>query len=231
MFSNPCYIKLQPPVKPTPPNEYCIDFEYDGYGNRVHHSDYVSNEWEPWGVIITVNPGEGGYAPSHMGRIMDTATPGSDIDLGSPNHYCPGGGPGVGVGGVPGAPGENCEYEGNILIIQEANGDYVDDNAYGGSIKFSFKYEATLKKIGLMDIDEGEYASIDIKKANGSYLPSLPIHGLGDNSVQEVYLSYERNVASLQLNLGMSGGVRYLCYTLDYYSPISHRFLRRNGEK
>jgi hypothetical protein len=207
---------LGPTTPPTPvEEEYCINFEYDANGYRVGHGDYVGDEWIEWGLSINVYPNAGGYAPENKGRIMDTAHPGSDTDLGSPNEYCAGGGgPGVGDGGIPGAPGANCRYEGNILIIQEESDRDVDDNASGGSIQFSFTHHAaTLKSMGLMDLDVGESASLDIHKKSGAYT-NIPVVGLGDNSVQDYYFTNEQDVTSLQLNLVMSGAVRYLCYSL-----------------
>ena len=45
-----------------------------------------------------------------------------------PNVKCPGGGVGIGAGGEPGHPGENCAPLGNILIIQESDKRWADDN-------------------------------------------------------------------------------------------------------
>jgi hypothetical protein len=60
-------------------------------------------------------------------RTLDTANPGEepfgDADLGAPNEKCTPPGPGVGAGGEPGLPGENCSPLGNVLIIQEENED------------------------------------------------------------------------------------------------------------
>jgi hypothetical protein len=39
--------------------------------------------------------------------------------------------PGQGWGGEPGTKGENCQFLGNILIIQESNKDRPDDNHFG----------------------------------------------------------------------------------------------------
>mmetsp|Transcript_25496 Transcript_25496/g.46032 ORF Transcript_25496/g.46032 Transcript_25496/m.46032 type:complete len:81 (-) Transcript_25496:194-436(-) len=60
-------------------------------------------------------------------RIFDSGNPGGetryacgDSDLGTPNEKCSKNpGPGRGIGGEPGSPGENCEPLGNVLIVQE----------------------------------------------------------------------------------------------------------------
>lgn len=134
----------------------------------------------------------GGYTPDGQARIFDTSTQNSeDPDLGSPNQQCSPSGPGVGKGGIPGAPGENCEPQGNVLIIQESytkpNGSFnsePDDNVFGGSITFSF--DCALEKllsIGLMDIEHKEKDFFTINKADGSAAIIKTIVGLGDNSI------------------------------------------------
>ena len=92
-----------------------IDFSTTGTGEVLARGAYVKNEWyDKYGLTVTV---VGGYSPDRMARIFDTSKPGKgddgDPDLGSPNSKCPGGGPGVGVGGEPGKPGENCEALGS----------------------------------------------------------------------------------------------------------------------
>ena len=77
----------------------------------------------------------------------------------TPNSHCPQGGPGEGVGGMPGAEGENCEFLGNVLIIQEPNDDVSipDDNVDGGVIFFDFTTPAQyIYDMRFIDID---YAS------------------------------------------------------------------------
>lgn len=77
--------------------------------------DWIRNDYAADGVEITAYPGPdlllggiGGYAPNNAAHIFETSNPIGDPDLGSPNSLCPGGGPGVGIGGGPGTEGENC---------------------------------------------------------------------------------------------------------------------------
>jgi hypothetical protein len=97
----------------------------------------------------------GGFTPNNAARIADTSNPPvDDLDLGSPNEKCIGGGPGVGVGGGPEKPYPNCKPLGNVLIIQESNKTEVDDNYLGGNITFSFATSAVVQSLGILDIDD-----------------------------------------------------------------------------
>jgi hypothetical protein len=80
-----------------------------------------------------------------------------DKDLGTPNEFCPGGGPGLGSGGQPDAEWPNCEAQGNLLIIQNKDKPLREpnDSAFGGCFVFSFIESVSLINLGLMDIDEG----------------------------------------------------------------------------
>ena len=111
-------------------------------GKVLQHGDYVKYEWyDEYGLIIDATSNYGGYTPDGMARIYDTELPNTeDPDLASPNEKCPKPGPGVGNGGTPNKPGANCEPQGNVLIIQEENKHHKpDDNAYGGTISFTFE--------------------------------------------------------------------------------------------
>lgn len=80
----------------------------------VKPGDYIKNQYykKKNGVRI-IAFSDTGYTPSDKARIFDTSNPHSDPDLGSPNEHCPGGGPGIGTGGVPGAEGANCHPVGS----------------------------------------------------------------------------------------------------------------------
>ena len=231
--SSPILPSPAPTVKPTAapayptrapikaPVSYCVDFETTASGAPLTHGQYVSDQWLTWKLNITASSITGGYTPAGQARIFDTKLPGPDPDLGTPNEFCPGGGPGEGAGGVPTAIGANCKYEGKVLIIQEDNEDpsVPDDSAEGGTIRFDFTYPVTLNKIGFLDLDGGLSALMDIKKADGSHYDLIPLNGLGDNSIQEELFSGKNNVVSLNLGIKESGAVRFLCYTVE---DLSH---------
>jgi hypothetical protein len=227
------------PVKPTSapafptkapikaPVSYCVDFQTTASGAPLTHGQYVSDQWLGWKLNITASSIFGGYTPGGQARIFDTKFPGPDPDLGTPNELCPnGGGPGEGAGGGPAALGANCKYEGNVLIIQEDNGDnsIPDDSAEGGTIRFDFTHPVTLNKIGFLDLDDGLSALMDIKKADGSHYDLMLLYGLGDNSIQEELFSGKKNVVSFNLGVQESGAVRFLCYTLEDLSHATQTY-------
>ena len=116
---------------------------------------------------------------------MDTATPGSDLDLGTPNDTF--GGPGWGEGGESGEPGENAVYLKNALFIQEKAKQKVDDASKGGHIKFDF-YELqdkiTITEIALLDIDVPSETGTKVKVTTDTHQTNVDfVDGLGDNSL------------------------------------------------
>lgn len=128
-----------PTASPTasvcPTDPVIVDFDKAADGTPLEAGLYVENQWETLGLTLFAEGGEG-----TLPRLFDTSNPGGatnkvcgDRDLGAPNKKCPGGGPGEGVGGEPGAVGENCDPLGNVLIIQEPGEDCPDDNVDGVS--------------------------------------------------------------------------------------------------
>ena len=95
------------------------------FGPPVQGDPYVDFD------IIAV----GNQGPSSA-IIFDTAHPtGNDPDLGTPNQSF--GGPGVGVGGLPGTPGENRVARNKVMIIPkyitDANRDGTPDEDDAGT--------------------------------------------------------------------------------------------------
>lgn len=157
-------------------------------------------------------------------RLFDTANPGSepagDADLGAPNEKCTPSGPGVGVGGEPGMPGENCAPQGNVLIVQEGNTEIPDDNADGGSLIFNFVTKADkVYEIGLLDIDYEANIDIVYHDDDGKKVTAtVDIPLLGDNSFQVVELNYD-NVSQMKLNLSRSGAVAFITFCTEVNTP------------
>ena len=83
---------------------------------------------------------------------IQSGRPIHDPDLGAPNSECPGGGPGKGDGGEPGALFPNCEPQGNLMIIQNESIDISDpnDTAYGGCLVFEWQQPINLVNVGLV---------------------------------------------------------------------------------
>jgi hypothetical protein len=150
--------------------------------------------------------------------IFDSANPtGEDPDLGTPNQTCPGGGPGVGIGGQVGQPGENCVPLGNLLIIAEdivdgnLNGlvDDPDDDLNGGTITFTWNSPTSPTRIILMDIDN-ESAAVSV--SNNTLLVTVDATDLGDNSAQTIDLTGYPATDKMVVRFSSSGAVAEIEY-------------------
>jgi len=149
--------------------------------------------------------------------IFDSSNPtGGDPDLGSPNETCAGG-PGVGVGGEVGQPGENCVAQGNLLIIAEdlidVGGDMLvdepDDDVDGGLIIFEWDSPTVVQSITIMDIDS-ESAAITV--SNDTLVVTVTATALGNNSAQVIDLTGEPATNCLAVRLSSSGAVAQITY-------------------
>jgi hypothetical protein len=88
-----------------------LDFSNNGATEPILGGTYVKNQWKnTYGITISASSVNGGFTPDDNARVYNTTLPVSqnngNFDLGSPNVKC--GGIGVGLGGEPGQPGENC---------------------------------------------------------------------------------------------------------------------------
>jgi hypothetical protein len=182
-----------------------IDFNTAGDGKALTNQNYVKDEWRAaFGMQVSVEDAKGGYAPNGMARIFDSSNPtGDDWDLGTPNQYCPGGGPGRGYGGRPGQLGENCIAQGNILIVQESNKWAADDNVRGGVIAFTFDSPTRVGHLGILDMDQGT-SWLEVLTADARTL-RLNFTGFGDNSAQLVHV--DLLVKKLKVVMTEAGGV------------------------
>jgi hypothetical protein len=153
--------------------------------------------------------------------IFDSSHPtGGDYDLGTPNADF--GGPGIGVGGRFGMPGENSVPLGNLLIIPESMADMnrdgrVDnpnDEASGGCIRLDFW--AGYIPVGLTVVD------VDPFSGRFDYLPgalrvTFSESTLGDNTVvrtslpsygyQRIEVCFEGSGAIAQIEYGTATAV------------------------
>ena len=183
-----------------------FDFAYDGLLNPLFAGDIIDDEWSMWGITVyTDDPA------SHPAMIFDSSNPtGGDADLGSPNSDFFG--PGIGVGGSSGMPGENSVPRGNVLIISE-DGDQLDpdDNASGGFIYFEFPFAAMVGEISLLDIEENNEVIIRAYDGSGSLIKEVMTLGLGDNSFQIAPL-YAMGVRTLEFEFQGSGSIAAIDY-------------------
>jgi hypothetical protein len=210
-------IPPSPTPPPTPATDICtevdIDFSVSADNTPISRGDYVSDDWAGVGLVLSASGGLG-----DVPRIFDTSNPGDelfgDIDLGSPNEKCEGGGPGKGKGGVPSAPGANCVPLGNALIIQEVNDNpnVPDDNVDGGKITLEFPDEAKyVYEMGLLDIDYAATLTVYHRTDEGVTKTVFNLQLLGDNAAQVQEINIE-NVQKMVLNLSRSGAITYLSY-------------------
>lgn len=181
---------------------FCADFEEFEAGD-------TPTELE--NIILSLT----GQAPGHGPlMIFDSSNPtGGDSDLGSPNHTCPGGGPGVGTGGEVGMPGENCEALGKILIIsQDGNSNDPNDSDSGGMIDFTFDCPVQIEEVWLMDIDTTETADIKLYDAEMNMIGS-PINSgsLGNNSLEKISVMVE-DVKLMRITMSSSGAIAKVLY-------------------
>jgi len=98
-----------------------INFNTRGDGRPTAAGDYVRFQWINKGLRIDAKANNGGYTPNQNARLFDTSNPTADPDLGSPNAACPGGGKGVGNGGMPGRSGANCRSLGRKYTSQQSS--------------------------------------------------------------------------------------------------------------
>ena len=144
----------------------------------------MQGDWPNQGVGWTnLEDGKG------AARVMDTATPGADLDLGTPNEDFEG--PGIGIGGGIGAAGENSIYLGKAMFVQENAKQKVDDTRFGGQILFDFwdvMNEITITHVGLLDIESPEEDGTQLNTlTTATYETQIAlVEGLNDNGFLEV---------------------------------------------
>ena len=149
---------------------------------ELQAGDIVTEQYAGLGIHITTDD-----PVAHPAMIFDSFNPtGGDPDLGTPNRDF--GGPGIGVGGEFGQPGQNSIPLGKVLIISE-DGDQTDpdDNAGGGTIIFTFDVAVELHSVGILDIDGAESMGVvTAYNGAGDVVASGTMQPLGDNSHQDV---------------------------------------------
>jgi hypothetical protein len=200
-----------------------IDFE-------SHQTGEVIAGQEPQGAVnpgtsipgITFSVINTGGGP-HSLLVFDSANPsGDDLDLGTPNQSC--GGPGIGIGGVAGSPGENCEALGKILIVAENLGDSNNDNlvddpddeAGGGVIDILFTDPIIFESCTFIDIEE-HGGTVELW-SDQSLVATEPIQSLGNNSAQTVSFAQYQEITQVIITMTGSGAVGEFLY--DVVTPV-----------
>jgi hypothetical protein len=188
-------------------NKVNIDFNSLANDIPLQGGRYISTEYlRDYGVKLTASGGL-----NDLPRLFNTSLVGSVASLGSPNQECSPSGPGEGKSGAPGQPGENCEPQGNILIIQNKNddGELPDPNAAGGviSVELSSRVIFTFG-IRLMNIvGNGTTVKIAYVNAAGIKIPkTIAVVGLGENSIETVPV-FKSGVFRIAVNLSGPGAI------------------------
>lgn len=180
-----------------------LNFARAANGRDMHGGDFVRGEWfHRYGINI--------YADGHDGTsnlhpmIFDSSNLESNglvgnkeiFSLGSPNFDC--GGFGIGHGGKEGAPGENCEPLGNVLIPSRKAGSdsltsserlKVSKPSLGGVLHFKFSKLTKVENIGLLNIS-GANQIIAVRNDGG--MENIDLVPVGQNGSQNVSLDLDQ---------------------------------------
>jgi hypothetical protein len=153
LVSVPVSNPIQKSVCPLPK---AFELTFDDAEVGLKNGDYITSQLAAkYFVNVFAKAKYNGYTPNNAARVVDSAKPPhNDLDLGSPNQHCTGGGPGVGHYGAPYKPYPNCKALGNMLIIQKQNSENIDDVHDGGNITFTFTGLAEVKTVGILDVDD-----------------------------------------------------------------------------
>lgn len=185
-------------------------------GTNTFGAQVISDPWVDFNIEAFGNQG-----PSSA-IIFDTAHPtGNDSDLGTPNSGF--GGPGVGIGGLPGTPGENRKPQGKVVIIpkeltdvnRDGRVDDPNDSGFGGRIAFVWAAPAMITKLTMVDVEEA--GGVVNQYRNGVLIASFPIIPLGDNSQMTMNISTRQLVTKTEIVIPGSGSVAELTYD---FSPL-----------
>lgn len=172
-----------------------------------------------YGVRLYAKSWDGGYVPSGAVRVFDSANPGTynsgDPDLGSPNSACPGGGPGLGEGGIPGSQFENCDPLGNLIIVQASNKVQPDDHERGSRITFKFDHPTYVDNIVVIDNDgcNCDPVSITLHKDVAGKVKRTGETATGNNGVAKISIDVHR-VTKMEVYFPTSGAIASLDYNL-----------------
>jgi hypothetical protein len=156
---------------------HCInlDFQTAGNGTALTEGDLVGFDWyDKYGIVIRA---VSDLSDSRSIQIFNSANPGKQSSLGTPNEDCPSSGPGVGHPGSQGMPFSNCIEQGNLLVMGESATADV-------SLFIHFANPLKLDHVTLLDINV-DGASIIVTKRTGKQTKiSIPV--LGRNALQKV---------------------------------------------
>lgn len=198
------------PVEPGNCTPVTIDFNNLSDGTPILSGSYLWNEYsDDFGLVLSTTGGYLGFPRTFNTNRAEE----ENAYLGSPNERCDPSGPGIGVGGEPGAPASNCEPLGNVLIIQDDNDTSQQiSNERGGTLTFAFDSRVErVEEIGLLNIsEEGATIKVAFIKKSGKKAPRyIDVAAQGENSHQVVSIDRDR-VFNVDVNLVGPGAVSFI---------------------
>lgn len=214
-------------------DQVILTWEQDADGNPIDVGQVIDDEYHSATAIsVTIktvsSTNVAAIFPSDDLPLRSGVT--VDPDLGSPNASCPGGGPGIGVGGEVGEPGENCLSHENVLIMpttgdSDSDGFIAgipDDDDQGGTISFYFSEPVAIDFAEMLDQESEENLTINsyADVAGTTLIDEQNPSGYGDNSYENVVI----NAAGIRrvdfVFLG-SGAIASLAFTPEEPTAVN----------
>jgi len=205
-----------------------LDFSTSGDNTALHGGEYVKYEWlKKYGLTISSNPARGGIAPNGHARIFNTENKLEDSGsrlIRSPHRYCgsdgnpwvDNGDPGRGVDGRPGSPGQNCESQGNAIIIQNGNIDSVDASPNGGELIFEFEPPvAFFDSLAFLNMDSDDSITVFYSHSRSRV---ISVNAFGRGSFQIVNVT-EYDVEKIRVDITSIRAITDLKFC--FFEPLS----------
>lgn len=146
--------------------------------------------------------------------IFDSSSPVCNPELGTPNDQCTPPGSGVGSGGTPGQPGENCASQGNVLVVQDSSVSSTCAAPNGGVLTFDFANPVGILDVGLLNVPSDQKAKVEVScPAGESY--GKTVTGLGANGAINVSVM-KGNVVQMVVTFPSASAVTYIDLCLSY---------------
>lgn len=136
---------------------------------------------------------------------------------------CSSPGPGIGEDGEPDGDGANCDFLGNVIIVQESyeNHEIPEVNGNGGNITFDFPFPGGqyVFEIGLLDIKYATKVLVLCEAEAGVFSEhEMDVPLLGDNSVQTIQIN-KANVKWIRVMMTRSGAVTFVKFCPKDIAP------------
>lgn len=196
----------------------------DGYGNLpgtcIEFDAFASGEtvnvaYSTTGIGPVSVQGSASGSSGNAAMILDSGSPGTQADLGTPNALF--GGPGQGDGGY--GFYFNAEPLDKVLIVS-ADGDADDPLASTAAdskidLDFSGMTSVTCYRVTLIDVDDTESGRARFYGTAGQELLDLPFTVTGNNGVAQLDFGSISGVQRVELALGGAVAIDRFCFQAD----------------